>query len=79
MPVSGFTPFVGLYGFGGRTGGASSEHRVDNVLFVNRSGGNDCDGDLVPDAWAMEWGMNATCYRAVTIWQICILITSSIY
>ena len=51
VPVPGFTPFVSLYGFGGRTGGASSEHRVDNVLFVNTSGGNDCDGDLVPDAW----------------------------
>ncbi|MHC4113654.1 MAG: L-type lectin family protein, partial [Planctomycetota bacterium] len=50
-PVPGFTPFVGLYGFGARTGGASSEHRVDNVLFIDTSGGNDCDGDLVPDAW----------------------------
>lgn len=51
MPVPGFTPFVSLYGFGARTGEVSSEHRVDNVLFVNTSGGNDCDGDLVPDVW----------------------------
>jgi hypothetical protein len=51
IPVPGFTPFVSLYGFGARTGGASSEHRVDNVLFVDTSGSNDCDGDLVPDAW----------------------------
>ncbi len=29
--VTGYTPFVGLYGFGARTGGVSNEHRVDNV------------------------------------------------
>jgi hypothetical protein len=51
IPVPGFRPFVSLYGFGARTGGASSEHRVDNVLFVDTSNGNDCDGDLVPNAW----------------------------
>jgi hypothetical protein len=49
--VPGFIPFVSLYGFGARTGGVRSEQRVDNVLFVDTSHGNDCDGDLVPDAW----------------------------
>ena len=33
VAVDGFTPFVGLYGFGARTGGVSNEHRVDNVIF----------------------------------------------
>ncbi|MBE0537068.1 MAG: immunoglobulin domain-containing protein [Phycisphaerae bacterium] len=33
VPVTGYTPFVGRFGFGARTGGVSNEHRVDNVLF----------------------------------------------
>ncbi len=33
VPVTGYTPFVGRFGFGARTGGVSNEHRVDNVKF----------------------------------------------
>ena len=33
VAIDGFTPFVGLYGFGARTGGANNDHRVDNVIF----------------------------------------------
>jgi hypothetical protein len=46
ISVPAFTPFVSLYGFGARTGGVSSEHRVDNVRFVNTS---DTDGDGIID------------------------------
>jgi hypothetical protein len=33
VPVTGYAPFAGRFGFGARTGGVSNEHRVDNVLF----------------------------------------------
>ncbi len=36
VAVSGFTPFAGRYGFGARTGGSTSEHRVDNVSIGER-------------------------------------------
>jgi hypothetical protein len=33
VPIPGFTPFVGRFGFGARTGASSNEHRIDNVVF----------------------------------------------
>jgi hypothetical protein len=50
VPIPGFTPFVSAYGFGARTGGVYSEHRVDNVRFIDTSHGNDDDGDGVSNA-----------------------------
>jgi|GEM_PF-5768456 len=49
VAVPGFTPTEILYGFGARTGAAHDEHRVDNVLFIDTSNTNDCDGNNVPD------------------------------
>ena len=31
IPIVNFTPFVARYGFGGRTGGLTNEHWIDNV------------------------------------------------
>ncbi len=36
VAVPGFTPFVGRYGFSARTGGVSSEQRIDNVRIGRR-------------------------------------------
>jgi len=43
-----YTPFVSLFGFGARTGGATNEQVVDNVTF-RVPGPDDLDGDGVPD------------------------------
>ena len=47
LPVS-FAPMVARFGFGGRTGGATNEHWIDNVTFRVPSA-SDANGDGVPD------------------------------
>jgi hypothetical protein len=48
LPVE-YGPFVSLLGFGGRTGGLSNNHDVDNVT-LNLPGPNDRNGNGVPDS-----------------------------
>jgi hypothetical protein len=48
LMVPAYQPFVSLFGFGGRTGGLTNEHWVDNVSFAV-SGPGDLNGDGVPD------------------------------
>jgi glucose/arabinose dehydrogenase len=48
LPVPGYQPFVARFGFGGRTGGLSNNHDIDNVTF-GVPGPNDRNGNGVPD------------------------------
>jgi glucose/arabinose dehydrogenase len=52
VSVPGFVPFVARYGFGGRTGGLTNEHWVDNIAFEETNPLVDADGDGVPDSCA---------------------------
>ncbi len=47
LPIP-YTPFVGRFGFGGRTGGLTNNHDIDNVSF-RVPGPNDLNGDGIPD------------------------------
>ncbi len=49
VSVPSYTPIHARYGFGARTGGATNEHRVDNVHFAVTSVSLDCNGNGVPD------------------------------
>jgi hypothetical protein len=49
VPVPGYVPIVGRFGFGARTGGFTAEHRVDTVRIIDTSNTNDCDSNGVPD------------------------------
>ncbi|MBS0195573.1 MAG: PQQ-dependent sugar dehydrogenase [Planctomycetes bacterium] len=48
LPVTNYTPFAALLGFGGRTGGATNEHWLDNVAFAV-PGPNDANANGIPD------------------------------
>ncbi len=48
LPVPGLTPFIPMYAFGGRTGGLTNEHWVDNIAFSVPSP-NDLNGNGIPD------------------------------
>ncbi len=49
VSVPGWSAIRARYGFGARTGGATNEHRVDNVRFTATSLTNDCNGNSTPD------------------------------
>ena len=46
--INNYTPFVARFGFGGRSGGLSNEHWIDNVAF-SVPGPNDANANGVPD------------------------------
>ncbi|MCA9448198.1 MAG: hypothetical protein KC931_13855, partial [Candidatus Omnitrophica bacterium] len=54
VDVPNFTPFSSRFGFGARTGGATNNHWVDNIVYVDQSHGtpveNSIDGDMTT-AW----------------------------
>ncbi|MFZ4576615.1 MAG: lectin-like domain-containing protein, partial [Phycisphaerales bacterium] len=43
-----YTPFVGLIGFGGRTGGLNNNHDIDNIA-IRVPGPRDLNGNGIPD------------------------------
>ncbi len=47
-------PLRARYGFGGRTGGVTNEHRVDNVRFQVLDVVNDCDMNGTPDTCEID-------------------------
>ncbi len=49
VDVPGFAPIHARYGFSGRSGGVTNEHRVDNVYFVATSVSNDCNTNGIQD------------------------------
>ena len=55
VPIPGFVPSASRFGFGARTGGFSSEHRIDNVSIIDTS---DSDGDQVGNACDLFPGYN---------------------
>ncbi|GEM_PF-637012 len=48
LQLPGFVPFIPLYAFGGRTGGLTNEHWVDNVAIALPSA-SDLNGNGIPD------------------------------
>ncbi len=50
VEIPNYSPFIARMGFGGRTGGATNNHWIDNVSFVVPGGPNDQNQNGVPDA-----------------------------
>jgi len=50
IPLPNYTPVRGRFGFMARTGGATNEHRVDDVRFALTNLSNDCNANGIPDA-----------------------------
>ena len=70
VAVPGFTPFVGRYGFGARTGGSTSEQRVDNVRIGKRTKAYNptpADGEwfrYYTDVTELEWTLPPSLFDA---------------
>lgn len=70
--IPGYTPFVALYGFGGRAGGLTNEHWVDNVAFTVPSS-SDSNGDGVLDVCECPGDVNRD--HNVTLTDLAILLS----
>jgi|GEM_PF-1047195 len=50
IPLPNYSPVRARFGFTARTGGATNEHRVDNVSIGLPNVSNDCNANGIPDA-----------------------------
>ncbi|MFN0136172.1 MAG: PQQ-dependent sugar dehydrogenase [Phycisphaerae bacterium] len=71
--IANYVPFVPYYGFGGRSGGATNEHWIDNVAFAV-PGPNDADGDGLLDVCACPGDLNGD--SAVTLTDLATLLAN---